>query len=225
MARTFVRASSQYAEVSAAAITTGPAVCTFACWYKPSSIANGTALGIGDLQATSRYFALGMDGSGNAFFEPTGATATSASTMTNGVWAHIAGVQSSASSRVVYLNGTAGTPNTTTVTSAAETLEVTTVGGLMLNGSRLSFAGGDIAECAIWAIALTAADVTRLAAGQSPMNVGASPPVRFWRIFGDQSPEPDYYTADSLTVTGATAAAHPPVQPPGAPPLVMAPYR
>jgi hypothetical protein len=220
------RASSQYAASTTSPITTAPAVCSLACWYKPSSIANGTALGIGDLQSTSRYFALGMDGTGKAFFEPTGATALSTGTLTNGAWSHIAGVQASASSRSAYLNGTAGSAQTSTVTSASETLEEVTIGGLQLNGTRTSFAGGEIAECAIWSVALTAAEVLMLSRGVSPLLVRAASLVFYCSCLKAATPEQDIRGGRTLAFGATTkaptkGASHPPVAGCAPIPLVM----
>lgn len=215
MARTVVRASSQYLEATDAPLPlSNNATYSLSIWYKPSSIANGTALGLGST-ASSEYVALGMDGSGVSFVEISGNTVTGP-TLSNGVWSHLAAVQSSSSSRVVYANGTPGSAATFTYTPGPFT--TFTVGGLMLNGTRLSFAGGDVAEAAVWdAYALTAGEVADLSAGRNPVKIAAASLVRYWRILGTESPEPEYLAGvKNLTVSGATAAAHPNVDPPGA---------
>jgi hypothetical protein len=200
---TFVRASGQYAEAAgnplgAAAVS----VFTIACWYKPSSIANGTAFGIGDTNS-SEYLALGMDGSGNAFVELGGQNAA-AGALTNGAWNFIAGVQASVTSRVAYLGAVAGAANTTSKDfTGADRI---TAGGLMLNGNRLSFAGGSVAHCAVWSTALSGANIAALAAGARPDAVAAGSLVFYSELDGAGSPEDDLVGALDL-VWGAGGAA------------------
>lgn len=203
MALAFVRASGQYAEAAGNPLG-APAVSVFtiACWYKPSSIANGTAFGIGDTNSTE-YLALGMNGSGDAFVELGGQTAT-AGALTNGAWNFIAGVQSGATNRVAYLGASPGAANTTSKDfTAADTI---TAGGLMLNGSRLSFAGGSVAHCAVWSSALSAGNITSLAGGARPDAVSPGTLVFYAELDGAGSPEEDLVGALDL-VWGAGGAA------------------
>jgi hypothetical protein len=202
MALAFVRASGQYAEAAGSPLASTPSVFTVACWYKPSSIANGTALGLGDTGGSS-YCALGMNASGNAFIETTGNNAT-AGVLTNGAWAHIAGVQSSATSRIAYKDGVAGSADTGSgdVFGANRV----TAGGLMLNGTRLSFAGGSVAHVAIWSSALTAGNVASLAGGARPDAVSSGTLVFYSELVGTASPEDDLVGALDL-VWGAGGAA------------------
>lgn len=213
MSRAVVRASSQYLEALTAALPAASNVAfTVSAWYKPTSTANGTAFGIGDSNS-SDYIALGMDGSGAAFIEVTGANA-SVGTLTNNVWSHIAGVQSSATSRVAYKDGTAGSANTSSFTPGP--MDRTTIGGLVLNGSRVSFAGGDIAECAAWDVALTAAEIMALARGVPVRMIRPSRLVFYAPLWGTSSPERDYtINQRHLTVSGATVGTtHPRVASP-----------
>lgn len=209
MAIRVVRTSSQYAEATFNPVS-GNAF-TMAVWYRPSSIANGTALGIGDTNS-SAYGALGMNGSGSAFIEVRGQNA-SAGVLTTDVWAHIAGVQTTNMQRVAYLNSVAGVANT----NFGEVLgaDRTTVGGLVLNGARLSFAGGDVAEAAIWDVALTALEVADLAAGALPSTVRSEALVFYRRLLDDTFVDAPGEVGTPL-VPGAggaapTSAIHPPV--------------
>lgn len=203
MALAFVRASGQYAEALGNPLgAPATAVFSIACWYKPSSIANGTAFSIGDTNSTE-YLALGMNGSGNAFVELGGQNA-SAGVLTSGAWNFIAGVQANATSRIAYLGATAGATNTTSKDfTAADTI---TAGGLMLNGSRLSFAGGSIAHCAVWSSALSAGNVTSLAGGARPDAVSPGTLVFYAELDGAASPEEDLVGTLDL-VWGAGGAA------------------
>lgn len=209
MARTFVRASSQYCEATSSPITSG--LCTVVAWYKPSGIANGSAISLGRSAVDADYYALGMDASGLAFFEVSATQSAerhaTAGALADGVWAHLAGVQASTTSHTAYLNGVAGT--TDTGTSDPDSMDRTTIGGLVygVGGARVSFAGGDIGECAVWNVALSGAQITALAAGDLPSSIPTGL-VGYWKITGTDSPELDSSAgARSLTVSGATAAA------------------
>lgn len=203
MAITVVRASSQYAEIVSTPLPLSNTVTySMAAWYKPSSIANGTVLSVGST-ASGEYIALGMDATGKVFIEVPPADGFSTGTLTNGAWSHIAGVQASATSRTGYLNGVAGTTNTTTYTPGPFTS--TTVGGLMLNGTRTSFSGGDIAECAIWSVALDAGEISALAAGFSPLLIRPASLVFYVPLLGN-SPERELIARRQLTYGAAGAA-------------------
>ena len=78
--------------------------------------------------------------------------------------------------------------------------------------TTLQYADGDIAEVAIWNVALTGAEMAALAAGAPPGTVSPSALVFYAPIYGTQSPEKDLISANNLTVTGATASsAYPPI--------------
>lgn len=206
MAIAVVRASSQYAEATSSCLGSGTLTTfTLAGWYKPSSIANGTVIGIGR-SSTAPYIAMGMDGSGLVFIEVSDGSGVNVTggTLSNGVWAHIGGVQASATSRTAYLNGAAGTTNTTSKTPSG--LDRTTIGGLVLNGSRLSFAGGDIGECSVWNVALTTAEMLMLAAGMSPLCVRPQSLVFYAPLTQATSPEQDLRGSLALTFGAAGAA-------------------
>lgn len=210
MAITVARASSQYAEAASTPLpSSSNTVFTLAAWYKPSSISNGTVLGCGSTSG-SEYIALGMDGSGKVFIEVPAGDGLSTGTLTSGAWSHIAGVQASATSRTGYLDGVAGTAHTSSYTPGP--FNTTTIGGLMLSGSRLSFAGGDIAECAIWNVALTAAEVASLAAGFVPLLIRPASLVFYAECKGN-SPERELIARRELTYGAAgaapTIASHP----------------
>lgn len=204
MSLTFVRASSQYAEAVGSPLSAGNnPIFSVAGWYKPSSIAGGSILGIGG-PPSSDYIALGMTGAGTAFVEIPGATAT-AGTLSDGVWHHIAGVQANASSRVAYLDGVAGSANTS-VTYQPSGMDRTTAGGLVLNGNRLSFAGGSVAHLAIWNTALSDVEVASLATGAVPSTIQPGSLVFYAELDGAASPEEDLVGTLDL-VWGAGGAA------------------
>lgn len=229
MARTFVAASSQYCEASAGPLGAGTiSVFAISCWFKPSTIANGTAWSFGS-SASGAYLALGMNGSGNAFMEVSDGSGSddvlSTGTLTAGTWAHLLGVQVSSTSRTIYLNGVQGGSNTSG--SSPVGIDRTTAGALEIGGSRVSFQSGDIGECAIWNVALDQTAATNLAAGRLADTVQAANLVTYMMRARDApaSPEPDHGSAGlSFTVSGATAAgSNPPVDSVNPPFLILPP--
>jgi hypothetical protein len=217
VAITVVRASSQYAEATSCALGSGTlAAYTLAGWYKPSSIADGVIFGFGDSNST-HYVYLGMDVNAKVNIgSATTAEATGVSTgvLTSGVWNHAAGVVTSAASRTAYANGSPGGANTTS--RAPTGLDRTTIGGLIINGTRGTFGGGDIAECAAWNVALDAAEVAALAKGVSPLLVRPSSLVFYAPLLLASSPEQDLRNSLALTFGVTTAAptkatSHPPM--------------
>lgn len=211
MARTFVRANSDYCEVASSPLTGTLGTYTLAAWYKPSSISGGTVVSLGDTNSVD-YAALGMGADGKVFLEINAAITTadafSTGTLTSGSWSHVAGVVSSSANHVAYLNGTAGTADTTDVAPGGP--DTVTVGGLVIGGSRVSYAGGDIAEVAIWDTNLSGAQVSSLASGALPSTIPTGL-VGYWKITGTNSPELDSTAgARDLTVSGTTAGTDDP---------------
>lgn len=206
MARTFVRSESDYLEVaSAPALTTA---FTVSGWYKPSSVANGTVLGIGS-SASGNYLALGMAGDGTAFIETSGQHTAHPDALTPDAWNHIAAkFGDDTNQQYVFLNGVKSDSGTA---GAISGLDVITVGGLVIAGDRVSFAGGDIGYGTLWPTALADEDIAALAAGANPMHVGA--PAAHYIITGAAGPELDSTAGHrNLTVSGAApASGGPPV--------------
>ena len=208
MGRTFVRAESDYLEVESSPLT-GPGPILLEAWYKPSSIANGTVLGLGDSSA-NRVMAIGMNATGNAFAEAGGMTTfglSAGGTLEVDKWAHLFGAFISQTERLVYLNGVAGTTNTADVGTVSGQNRVT-VGALVVNGSRVSYAGGNIARCRVFdGTGMTAGDIASLAAA---LAAGGRPiaPAGEWLITGTDSPELDTSGGGRhLTVGGADNAS------------------
>lgn len=171
MSYDFVAASSQYilSNASFAAITLP---VTLSCWMRP------------DLTGTSRYsfslsraslassIGLGQDATNYLCaihnYGPTnGISQYTTSTLTVGTWYHVLGIFTSGTSRTVYVDGVAGTTNTTTVTVAAG-FDRPTVGCRNRNTSYDSFFDGKVAECAVWNVSLTTDEIISLSKGFKP---------------------------------------------------------
>jgi hypothetical protein len=205
--------SGQYVE-STSAPNVGPAFSVSA-WYRPTTLNAGTVLGIGS-SGTSQYVALGMQATGNGFLEVSGggtADAFATGNFSDNTWHHLGGVNVSNSNRTFYADGIAGTTNTTAITPSGASRDRVTIGALRSNGSLISTAQGDIAECAIWSVDLTAAEMAALAAGFSPLLIRPAALVFYTQLIGRGDPEQDIRGGLSLPygagAAAPTIAAHP----------------
>lgn len=124
-------------------------------------------------------------------------------------WFHAAAVFTSNTSRTAYLNGTAATTNTTSNDPSASTFNITSIGNNTASSVRANFYTGSIADAAIWSVALTAAEIASLAKGVSPLMIRPASLISYWPLIGQASPEIDLHSRFEMTVSGATAAAHP----------------
>jgi len=173
MARSF-NGSSAYLELPSAAVSSEP--ITMACWFRPANITVAKGLVSVSTAAGNAGWQLGESqnagcgvqessingGGGSAVGQKLGVIA--------GAWQHMAAVFSGASSRTAYLNAIAGTVETTSISvSGVNRTNIgaryaVTVGG---------FAAGDIADAAIWNVALTANELASLYQGVRPTSIRA----------------------------------------------------
>jgi hypothetical protein len=86
-------------------------------------------------------------------------------TYTQNVWSHFAGVFTSSTSRVGYVNAVAGTPNTTNIGTQNTATEILV--GVRRATSFDFYFNGDIAEFGVWNVALTQPEIAALAKGMS----------------------------------------------------------
>jgi hypothetical protein len=207
-ARNFVRASSQALHNATAIVTTEP--FSVSMWAKVAttsdafqvlfSAIDNTASGFGffiqvlgtgsgSTVGTVRARAEGSGGTGNA---------VSSNQMTAGVWSHIAAVFSASNSRSIYLDGTKVTNGTS---RGAITVSETNFG--YFNATFGDYLNGDIAFPAIWASALTDAEVASLAAGYSPRHVRANGLLGFRPLTNGLSPEPSLLGGNAMSLTGS----------------------
>jgi hypothetical protein len=205
--------SAQYLQSTTPLATAYP--CTFSAWVNTTANTSvGTVMSVGSSTSATNYLALligGSAGTGKITFEidAGGASndATSGGTNTNGVWCHIAGVATSTTLRQVYLNGVAGTSNTTS--TSFPTLDRAAIGGVNLgSGTPTSLLNGIIAECSIWNVALRDEEILALSQGVSALRIRPLSLVSYVPVKGTASPEPDMYNAATYTVTGATQSTN-----------------
>lgn len=220
MARNFTKASSHYLEHAAAVVSSMP--LTMACWGRASSY---TAEAAHSLMAISRasggvtdcYLLDVVNVStlpGYPVLRAWSGTGTGATgiygttTATAGTWFHAASVFASSTSRSCYLNAAKAT--TTVSQTGGAFLNRTSIGRIAnYKGTPINYWNGDIAEAGIWSAALTDGEVASLADGVSPLLVRPESLVAYWPLIGRDSPESDRVGGFGMTVTGATAAAHP----------------
>jgi hypothetical protein len=208
VARTF-NGTSEYLSAASAVVAGTP--CSMAAWFKPVNLTNDrTVMGVSASGSSSSRRMLCYQNKVQAY-EADGTavgTALSAINATAAVWNHGAVVFASASSRAAYLNG--ANKGTDTTTTAISGIDSTTIGCINYNASASEFFGGDVAEAAIWNVALSDVDVAVLAAGISPLLVRPDALVAYWPLLSGYSPEIDLMVGRrSMTVTGTTLAAHP----------------
>jgi hypothetical protein len=171
---TYFPSGSESLSVDSAAVTAMP--LTMACWFSSISIAQLQALiWLGDKDSATEYIALDVNGAAGG--DPVEARHTSGGTTGTGTtttgfvadtWHHAAAVFLSTTSRSAYLDGGGKGTNTTAVAEPA--YDRTGIGRLMDSTPSNGFMGGIIWP-AIWNVALTDAEIVRLADGVHPATV------------------------------------------------------
>jgi hypothetical protein len=216
MARHFTNSSSnKWAQTTG---STGPAagLSTYTiCGWMKWAAAQASCLYSEGEPAGNNYVSCGMDSGGRAIHDakaPSGGTATTAqssTTISTGSWGHICAIKNSGSSRDVYLNG--GGKGTSTTSLGGQSTTNSQIGLLTL-GSNFSPCNGDIAEVAIWNVALTAGEALALGSGASPLTIRPASLIRYWPFLGINSPEPNPLGTTTMTLTGTSIQAnHPPI--------------
>ncbi|HXC04075.1 MAG TPA: LamG-like jellyroll fold domain-containing protein, partial [Bacteroidia bacterium] len=127
--------------------------------------------------------------------------AEASTALSTGTWYHCVAVFTSATSRTVYLNGTA-VSNTTSNTPGSVT---ETAIGELFNGAITDSVDGSIAYPTIWNVALTSGDVTSLynsGSGAIPTTVETSNVVSY-SPFQGSTPWADGVSTNTSTTTGS----------------------
>jgi hypothetical protein len=214
VARGFSRPSSQYLENTAPVVSAAP--FSVAAWVRPLDAVRSPILSISrtttfdrftiDVLSTGEIRTVTTDAGGDAF-----ATTTATTSLNN--WHHAAGVWASTSDRRVFLNGS--NKGTSAGAKSPTGLNVTNVGVTRANNTFFTYATADIAELAVWNIALSDEEVALLAKGISPLLVHPESLVAYWPLIGRISPEISIGNNDRFELTvvnGATASPHPPIR-------------
>lgn len=216
MARNFVAASSQYLSAGSSPVTGN--VLTVSAWIRIPTIANNhSIISLSTSSVANRHVLYFIGGTNNMamYSGNSGGTfgqALKSSALSAGVWAHVCGVVSATNSRQVYVNGVAGTANTTNVTGIAP--DTTHIGAVSNAGSLVSgfYVDGQIADVRIWdGVALSADEISALADRGPQTGIRPESLAAAWDLIGRDDPEPDLLCVHPLTVTGATQYDHPPI--------------
>lgn len=216
MARSFARASTQYLNAATTVVALSATALvyplTIACWFRATTGGvQQNLVSIGNSGSGTNEIALSLgDNSNNndvvAYSRQTTTSLAETSTQfTVGQWHHAAGVWESTSSRIAYLDG--GNPGSNTDTKDPTGMDITRIGARARSSPGNPF-DGDMAEVAIWDVALTAAEVAMLARGISPLRVRPQSLLFYAPLVRDE--DEDYVGGVSLTaVNSPTIAAHP----------------
>jgi hypothetical protein len=105
--------------------------------------------------------------------------ATAGAAATDGVWAHIAGVFTNATSRAAYLNG--GDVGTNATNLAIPTITHQVIGRRQITAPD-NYLTGAVAEAAIWDVALDAAEIAALGKGICPLLVRPQSLIAYWPL-------------------------------------------
>ncbi len=135
----------------------------------------------------------------------TGATASN-----TGVWLNCSDVGTHGTKLEIFIDGSSEGSDTTAGADMGNTTTVLSVGARVDGG--LAFAG-DLAECALWDIALPTSHISALARGANPLFVSGIKPVFYSPVWGNESPELEYIGTTDGTLTDTTkSTSHPPVE-------------
>ena len=213
MAVQFTSASTQYLQVDSAIPGATETPLTMACWFKHGSGVVDSLMMHVDASEPDNYFLMLLDASDNVVAShrqdgsPSDATKGA---FTADAWQHAGAVFVSTASRFAYLNGVAGTENTTLDE------QLTGIDRFAIGAFRDSSPGGyyegPIAEAAVWSVALTTAEMAILAAGYSASFVRPASLVFYDRMIRLDSGGDSHDIVGGLTMTGfntPTTGNHP----------------
>lgn len=214
MARTFVAASSQFLSLASAFVTALP--FTFVGWGKPSDLVGAhPVLVVGATATTDTWRLTQNNATVRAVSVAAGITvfAATGSLISTGAWQHFAATFTSITDRAAFYNG--GNKATNATSNNPATPNQSRIGANYDAGVSNNFFNGDLAECAAWNIALADADIALLAAGEPAQQIQPQALIGVWPIWGNDSPEPDVFGTNAMTLNAgpAKASGHPPVLP------------
>jgi hypothetical protein len=166
MSYQFTTASSRYLSTASTPVSAVP--LTIACWAQVANTAQNNSLVSLESGNSNDLFLLYNNGI-SAFFFVQRQGGSFGQAQSNGVvantWQHFAGVTSSATNRVAYLNAAAGGTSVTNTGDPA--VNAIKIGARYFSGSVGGYHGGLIAEVGIWNAALTAEEIASLAKGMT----------------------------------------------------------
>lgn len=211
MARLFNDAVSDFLKNTSAVVVATP--LTLAAWfYSDDATANQTLISLGDTATNNNYFRLAIAGAvagdpvrAQAEYAAGPSQADSTTGYSANTWHHACAVFASDLSKAAYIDG--GSKGTNATLAAPSSIDATAIGRLE-KATPAQYMSGRIAYPAIWAAALTDAEVSVLRFVR-PCYVRPASLIAYWPLYGRISPEIDVWGNFNMTVTGAVAADHP----------------
>lgn len=209
MARSFASASSQYLQSASAPVTAMP--LTIAVWAKSTTFNNATGIMAsltrkGNNQCWSIDTNAGGTVAANSF-DGVNVDASTIASGSNSVWHQVTGVFTSTTSRTIYQDGIAGTLNATSINPASIDAFNVACRDTASGGPQLFF-NGQIAEAAVWSVALTADEIVALSKGVSPNLIRPTSLVAYYPLLDSAAPDLDRWNGGfNLTPTNTPTMA------------------
>lgn len=212
MARSFASASTQYLSRASAVVTATP--FSMACWYRVTTVSGSRSLlSLGNSATTNRWHNLRLTTSGGNMTLRAGTrvgasevSAAATATHNDSIWHQATGVWTSTASRTIYLDGGNSATETTDLNPV---VDLTNIATRVSGGTPGELLDGEIAEAAIWNVALTADEALSLSKGFSPLLIRPTALVETWRLIGRNDPETGWKGNDLTLVNTPTVAPHP----------------
>jgi len=187
---------------------------TLSGWCKPDAIDDHDAIiSIGNSATTYPVASLNLRANGYAIADVksrgVNAEASSASQYSADEWQHFCAVFTSNTSRILYMDGVAGTESTTTADVIGSNSNRLSIGEYATTWNREM--NGHVADCAIWNVALTASEVAILAKGYTAIQVRPESLVSYYPLvsdFLDVMGENLLSFGTDASATGPTYSAH-----------------
>lgn len=210
--------TSNYLESNSAPVTAVP--LTIAAWCQTSIISPALAQTIVYVEssaATGSQHRFSITFNTTNFVsattaDATGASANSTLAITANTWLHACGVFASATDRRAFLSGgNKGTESTSKVPVGIDRVNIGISHQATITAPFAPAGTGDIAEVAIWNIALSDADVARVATGIDARAVMREFLVGYWKLDGGGLTEVNLVNRNAdMSVTGALSLSAPP---------------
>jgi hypothetical protein len=216
MSRLFDDASTQYLLHSAAVVTAAPT--TFSIWfYQDDTAVNCSIFKVGDTDALSGFGLNTLSGPGAIQWQSrlggTNRTVDSTANWSANTWHHALGMEISAASRKIYLDGGNDAENTPSVTPT--NIDNAAIGAWATNSAVVQHFSGMLAHGAFWDAELNTSEIAALAGGVLPIYVRPQNLVAYWPLINAGSPEIDYWRGRyPMTLNGGptVGTSNPPVQ-------------
>lgn len=197
MARTFDGNAANRLLLAPAVVTVAP--FSMSCWFNSSSSVGerwlmglglngggGSTVRAGLVMANGSLAVKAQSCDGGGAVNATSSASASAST-----WSHAGGVWSAGNARAAYVNGAnKGTEATLRDLTGADT---TGIGVGVDSTGPINGWIGDLAEAAIWSVALDDAEMAALGKGFDPRLIRPTALVAYWPVLGNLNPEPDQW--------------------------------